>query len=181
MTGSTGDGKPGDAARFMYGPRPVGALLPALTRAVFRKRSPATAALLAEWEIVVGPAIAAVSTPRKLSAGTLAIGCTGPIAMELQHLSAALIGRINTHFGQDLVTRLRFMQEAPAATMALPVPPPPPVVVPPAVGVGVPTVKSVPFRSVSAPPVRATDVALAGAGAGSLPGDVRRRRRGGLG
>ena len=126
MTGSTGDGKPGDAARFMYGPRPVGALLPALTRAVFRKRSPATAALLAEWEIVVGPAIAAVSTPRKLSAGTLAIGCTGPIAMELQHLSAALIGRINTHFGQDLVTRLRFMQEAPAATMALPVPPPPP-------------------------------------------------------
>jgi len=95
---------------------------------------------------VVGPAIAAVSTPRTLTAGTLVIGCTGPIAMELQHLSAALIGRINTHFGQELVKRLRFMQEAPAATIALHAAPPPPVGLEEAVAIRLADMPSGPLR-----------------------------------
>ncbi len=82
-------------------------------RPAFRKRAPATAQVLADWALIVGPAIAAVTVPRKLFAGTLAIGCTGPMALELQHLSSQLIGRINTHMGQVTVTRLRFVQEMP--------------------------------------------------------------------
>jgi hypothetical protein len=40
----------------------------------------------------------------------LAIGCSGPVAMELAHLSDALLGRINGHLGQVVVQRLRFVQ-----------------------------------------------------------------------
>ena len=103
--------KPDDAARHPYGPRPLAALLPPIVRPALRKRTPATAQLLADWEAVVGPELALATTPRKLFAGQLTIGCAGPVALELQHLSAALMERINRHLGQLAVTRLRFTQE----------------------------------------------------------------------
>jgi hypothetical protein len=108
--------------RHVYGLRPVAALVPTLVRPAFRRRAPATAQLLADWPLIVGPAIAAVTVPRKLFGGTLAIGCSGPMALELQHLSEQLIGRINSHLGKVAVTRLRFIQEgAPVSST----PPPP--------------------------------------------------------
>ncbi len=113
--------------RHVYGPRPVGTLIPRLTRPAFRRRSPATAQVLADWAIIVGPAIAAVTTPRRLSSGTLTIACSGPIAMELQHLANEVMARINAHLGSQVVTALRFVQTAmpSAPLMALPVPPDP--------------------------------------------------------
>jgi hypothetical protein len=107
--------------RHIWGPRQLGALIPPLVRPAFRKRSPATAQVLADWEQIVGPAIAAVTVPRKLFQATLAIACAGPIAMELQHLAPVLIGRINAHMGQVIVTRLRFVQDLPPAKPAAPV------------------------------------------------------------
>ena len=110
--------------RHVYGPRPIGALVPALTRPSFRRRSPAVAQVLADWSAIVGPAIAAVTTPHRMSSGTLTIACGGPIAMELQHLATEVIGRINSHLGQQAVTALRFMQiTAPAVPVAPPAPP----------------------------------------------------------
>ncbi len=100
-----------DDKRHVYGPRQLSALVPALVRPAFRNRAPATAQVLADWEAIVGPAIAAVTTPRKLFAGALAIACTGPMALELQHLSEQLMARINAHLGRVAVTRLRFIQE----------------------------------------------------------------------
>ena len=120
MTTSDGSDNP-RPDRHVYGPREVGALMPALVRPAFRRRAPATALVLADWEAIVGPALAAVTTPRKLFSGTLAIGCSGPMAMELQHLSDQLIGRINAHMGKVAVTRLRFMQDAVAPMKARPV------------------------------------------------------------
>jgi hypothetical protein len=96
--------------RHVYGPRPVGALLPRVTRPAFRRRAPATAQVLADWTAIVGPAIAAVTTPRRLSAGTLTIACAGPIAMELQHLANEVMARINAHLGSQVVSALRFVQ-----------------------------------------------------------------------
>jgi hypothetical protein len=120
MTSPSDDDK--SSRRHVYGPRPVGALVPAVVRPAFRRRAPGTAEVLADWDAIVGPAIAAVTTPRKLFSGTLAIACSGPMAVELQHLSEQLIGRINGHLGRVAVTRLRFMQEMrPPATA----PPPP--------------------------------------------------------
>jgi hypothetical protein len=108
----TAEARPTDLdARFPYGARAIGALIPGLVRPAFRKRSPAAAQLMLDWETIVGPAIAAVTVPRKLFSGTLSIVASGPIAMELQHLSGALIERINSHLGRIAVTRLRFMQD----------------------------------------------------------------------
>jgi hypothetical protein len=111
-------------ARSPYGPRPLGALIPALTRPVFRKKSPAGAQLMADWAEVVGPALAAVTTPRRLSSGTLTIACAGPVAMELAHLGPQLIARINGHLGKVTVERLRFVQQAAGPGPAPPRPAP---------------------------------------------------------
>ncbi|HET8997527.1 MAG TPA: DciA family protein [Acetobacteraceae bacterium] len=101
--------------RHVYGPRPIGALVPRLTRPAFRRISPAAAQVMADWASIVGPALAAVTTPHRLSAGQLTIACSGPIAMELQHLATELIARINTHLGTSTVKALRFLQTLPPA------------------------------------------------------------------
>ncbi len=119
-----------EAARHPYGPRPLGALMPALTRAAFKRRSPATAQLLLDWAEIVGPALAAAAIPKRLVGTTLTLACSGLAALELQHLSAALIGRINTHLGRTAVEQLRFVQDG-----APPMPPPPPHRRPPPVSV----------------------------------------------
>ena len=96
--------------RHVYGARPLGALVPKVTRPAFRRRAPATAQVLADWPDIVGPAIAAVASPRRFVSGTLTITCTGPIAMELQYLGDELLGRINGHLGGPVVKALRFVQ-----------------------------------------------------------------------
>lgn len=111
--GMTSEG--GEDKRHVYGLRQVSALVPGLVRPAFRARAPATAQVLADWEAIVGPTIAAVTTPRKLFSGTLAIACSGPMALELQHLSEQLMARINGHLGRITVTRLRFVQDFTAA------------------------------------------------------------------
>ncbi len=115
----------GGKARFVYGPRAVGALVPGVVRPAFRRRAPATAQVLADWEAIVGPALAATTLPRRLSGDTLTLACAGPVAMELAHLSEALIGRINGHLGRIVVRRLRFVQDAAPPPLPLPATPPP--------------------------------------------------------
>lgn len=112
-TGRKAEAPPAPPRRAMTA-RSLAALLPNVTAPAFKKRSPAGVQLFTDWADIVGPAHAAVTTPRKLSTGTLTIACAGPVAMELQHLSDALISRINTWCGQALVARLRFVQD-PAA------------------------------------------------------------------
>ena len=109
----------GTQHRHVYGPRPLGALVPGIARPALRKRSPAAAQMMADWPSIVGPALAALTLPKKLIAGRLTIACTGPVAMELQHLAPQLIARINVHLGAVVVERLGF---APASD-AEPAPP----------------------------------------------------------
>lgn len=104
--------------RHVYGPRPLGALLPGITRAALRRHTPAAAQVMADWPAIIGPALAAVTTPRRLAAGTLTLACAGPIALELQHLGDQVIARINAHLGSPAVLRLRFVQTAPMAPVA---------------------------------------------------------------
>ena len=111
-------GNPDD--RHVFGPRPLAALVPRITRTAFRRRSPASAALLADWTAMLGPALARVTAPRRLHGGTLTIAASGPIALELQHLSGQLIDRINASLGQRLVERLRFVQDVAAAAPKVP-------------------------------------------------------------
>lgn len=123
----------GEDKRFFGGPRALGALLPRLTRPAFKRRSPAGAALMADWPAVVGPALAAVTTPQRFRDGTLVIACAGPVAMELTHLAPQLIGRINAQLGQVAVERLRFVQKASGGAAQAAPRPSEPAVLPPRV------------------------------------------------
>jgi hypothetical protein len=100
-----------DPPRRSFVTLPLAQLVPAVTRAAFKKRSPAGATLMADWVSIVGPQLALVTEPRRLTRGTLTVACAGPVAMELQHLQGALLDRINTQAGQTLVERLRFTQD----------------------------------------------------------------------
>jgi hypothetical protein len=90
---------------------PLAQLVPAITRPAFKKRSPAGATLMADWAAIIGPQLAAVTEPRRLTRGQLTIACAGPVAMELQHLQGVLIERINAHAGGTVVETLRFVQD----------------------------------------------------------------------
>ena len=134
MKASDGPGKRADdAPRHVYGPRPIGALVPALTRPAFRRRAPGSAQVMADWAQIVGPELSATTTPRRLTGGTLTLACAGPVALELQHLSDQVLARVNGHLGRIVVERLRFVQNPAAPQAAEPARPQrmtPPVEVP---------------------------------------------------
>jgi hypothetical protein len=112
MASESERGKPSSADdRHMYGPRNLSAVLPALVRPILRKKAPGVALLISDWEAAIGPALAAVTVPRKLAAGTLTVACAGPVAMELQYLAPQLLSRINAYLGGTPVARLRFVQD----------------------------------------------------------------------
>ena len=96
--------------RHFTGPRPISALIPAVTRPAFKKQSPAAAQLMADWAAIVGPDLAAATQPHRFASGTLTLGCSGPMALELQHLAGPLMARINAYLGHALVRQLRFVQ-----------------------------------------------------------------------
>jgi hypothetical protein len=98
------------AARRSFVSLPLAQLMPPITRAAYRARSPAGADLMSNWPAIVGPRLADQTNPRKLSRGQLTIACSGPVAMELQHAAAVLIERINVQCGTRVVERLRFVQ-----------------------------------------------------------------------
>jgi len=97
-------------SRFVHGPRPLGALLPRVTRPAFKRNNPASAQILADWEAIVGPKVAAMTMPRRLDRGVLTIACAGPTAMDLHYVGIELINRINTHLGGQPVHSLKFTQ-----------------------------------------------------------------------
>ena len=114
----------GNAARNGYGPQPIGGLMAPLTRPVLRRLHPGAAQVMAEWEALVGPGLAARTTPRALDRGTLTIACAGPVALELTMLAPQVMARINSGLGRPVVQRLRFIQAA--VPRRVPRPPSPP-------------------------------------------------------
>nr|WP_183266021.1 DUF721 domain-containing protein [Acidocella aromatica] len=117
-----------------FAPRGIAALIAPITRPIFRRRAPAAAQLLADWPQLAGPELANRAVPVKFAGGTLTLGCTGPVAMELQMLESQIIARLNLGLGHASVERLRFVQQSPR----LPTPPParraPPANIPPPPG-----------------------------------------------
>ncbi|MEA2772572.1 MAG: hypothetical protein QOD93_5534 [Acetobacteraceae bacterium] len=111
--------------RFVYGPRPLGSLVPTVTRQTFRKHNPASAQIVADWEIIVGPKVASMTMPRRLDRGVLTIACAGPAAMDLHYMGIEVINRINTHLGGQPVHTLKFTQ-AGMPRKPPPIPPSPP-------------------------------------------------------
>ena len=97
----------------------------AITRQTFRKHHPASAQVVADWEIIVGPKVAAMTVPRRLDRGVLTIACAGPAAMDLHYMGVEVINRINTHLGGKPVHTLKFTQAGMPRKLPAPRPAPP--------------------------------------------------------
>jgi hypothetical protein len=113
-----------------YALRGIAALLAPVVRPAFRRRAPAAAHLLSDWDSLSGPELSALASPVKFAGGTLTLACAGPAALELQHVAPQIIARLNQAIGQTMVERLRFVQRTPSAAApapaALPFTPKPP-------------------------------------------------------
>lgn len=107
--------------------RPLAATLPAATKAALGKRGMALAALLAQWEAIVGPGLAGAVVPLRLTrdlpqakesakesaedaGAVLELRAEGAAAVELQHMEPRILERINAHFGYRAVKRLKLRQ-----------------------------------------------------------------------
>jgi len=105
---------PPEPERRNYAPRGIAGLVGPLVRPAFRRRAPAAAQLLADWSELAGPDLSARAAPVKFAGGTLTLGCTAPTSMELQLLAPQIIARLNLALGQNMIERLRFVQQTPA-------------------------------------------------------------------
>src|SRR5947209_2187577 len=91
-------------------PRPLAALLHRTLGDVFAKRGFASAELVTRWSEIVGAEIADHSQPEKIQwlparhgqlpePGRLVLRVEGPVALEIRHLSAIILERVNRFFG----------------------------------------------------------------------------------
>lgn len=94
----------------------LGRLLPKAAAKILKRRGFAEARILGQWAEIVGPELARMATPERLTgrdagrAGTLVVKAEGGAALALQHQLDMLIERINTHCGEEAVARIRLVQ-----------------------------------------------------------------------
>ncbi|SDH47539.1 DUF721 domain-containing protein [Roseospirillum parvum] len=115
----------------LAGPRALSAISQRLTRPLMRKRGLSVADLKADWPAMVGPDLARLCLPLRLSFprgekshGTLTVAVTsGAVATLLEHRNRQIIERVNTYLGRPALARLAFRQGG--ITPPRPAPPPP--------------------------------------------------------
>jgi hypothetical protein len=116
MTEAAAVNKP--ARRFA---RPLGDFVKPCLGDVFARQGFASGELVTRWHDIVGPEIATHAEPLKIQwprgmpddepePGTLVLRVEGPAALEIQHLSAVVIERVNRFFGWQAVGRLALRQ-----------------------------------------------------------------------
>jgi hypothetical protein len=117
-------------------PRPLSELLSATLSDALKTQGFASAEILARWGDIVGPEVAAHSEPMKINwprpmgdqdpePATLVLRVEGPAALEIQHLSAVILERVNRFFGWQAIGRIT-LRQAPLRRRVAPKPPPPP-------------------------------------------------------
>lgn len=100
-------------------------LLPQTLGPAAAKQGFANAEILARWETIVGPEIAAVAAPVKLGVpprapasdpdappprAMLSLRVEGAFALEIQHRSGEIVERVNAHLGWPCVGQIRIRQ-----------------------------------------------------------------------
>jgi hypothetical protein len=103
----------------------------------FAKQGFASADIVTHWADIVGPEVAAHAEPIRLQwprgtggeeepePGTLILRVEGPAAIEIQHLSAVILERVNRFFGWRAVGRIA-LRQAPLTRRGPSRPPPGP-------------------------------------------------------
>ncbi|MEQ9257344.1 MAG: DciA family protein [Alphaproteobacteria bacterium] len=123
------DRSPGEKVRRGGGARAIGKVVDRITGPARRARGLTVSELVTDWPRIVGPDIARASSPARYTAGPraalpdeagngrpggeLLIRAGGPMALQLQHMTPTLIGRINGYFGYRAVARISFLQAPP--------------------------------------------------------------------
>src|SRR5579872_1317438 len=97
--------------------RAIAAELPGITAPVLGRHGFAEAQLVTQWASIIGPELAAMAWPEKLSfprgerrEGTLRLRVAAGCAPEIQHRAPLLIERINAFFGYRAIVHLRLIQ-----------------------------------------------------------------------
>ncbi len=121
-------------------PRPLSEFLGTTLGGALKAQGFASTEIIARWADIVGPEIAAHSEPMKINwprvkndAGdtdqaepaTLMLRVEGPAALEIQHLSAVILERVNRFFGWQAIGRIA-LRQAPLHRRVRPAPPSPP-------------------------------------------------------
>jgi hypothetical protein len=102
-------------------PRPLSELLAPTLTGVLKAQGFASAEILSRWAQIVGPEIAASSEPLKINwprvhgeetpePATLVLRVEGPAALEIQHMSAVILERVNRFFGWQAIGRIALRQ-----------------------------------------------------------------------
>ncbi|WP_231638956.1 DUF721 domain-containing protein [Sphingomonas profundi] len=159
--GAEPEAKRGGAARA------VGAIVPDVGRASFRRFGFVQSSVVSRWPEIVGDRYAGVSTPEsirfphgKRAEGVLTLVVDGAHAPMMQHVAPAIVERVNRFFGYQAVARVAFRQAAAAP------PPPAPRRAPPSLR-PVPVELGDSLRAIGDPELRACLASLAGALAAS--------------
>jgi len=96
--------------------QPLSSLVGKITAKSFEARGLVAAGIANEWPTMVGEAIAKHSWPERLRPdGTLRVCVSGPVAVELQHLEPQILERIAVYYGYRAVTRIAYVNRAPAS------------------------------------------------------------------
>jgi hypothetical protein len=109
---------PEDERRGSSGPRAIAETVARLTKKPLGKHGFAEAALVTEWEAIVGNALGAATLPLRITfprsqrvGGVLHVRVgSGAMATQLQHLEPLVVQRINSYFGYAAVERLALSQ-----------------------------------------------------------------------
>lgn len=113
MTGKRGSGNP----------VPVSDLATEILDPVLRRRAGVSIGLVQSWDEIVGPRLAGRTRPEKIQwprrmsdddpfePATLLIACEGATALQLQHETAEVIGRVNAFLGFPAIGRIRIVQK----------------------------------------------------------------------
>lgn len=114
-------------------PRPLSELLSATLGEAFKAQGFASTEIISRWPDIVGAEIAAHSEPLKINwprhfgeetaePATLVLRVEGPVALEIQHLSAVILERVNRFFGWQAIGRIA-LRQAPLRHRQKPTPP----------------------------------------------------------
>jgi hypothetical protein len=101
--------------------KPLAALLGDVYAAAFAKQGFASRELVTRWREIAGPEIAEHCEPIRINwpppiegkpseAATLVLRVEGPVAIEIQHSSDAIIARVNRFFGWNAIGRIALRQ-----------------------------------------------------------------------
>ncbi len=89
---------------------PLGRAVESVLKPLSRRFATPQSALAADWERIVGPELARVTTPASLRRGVLTVRTSGAAAAALQHRAPEILERVNAFAGAGSARRLAFLQ-----------------------------------------------------------------------